>query len=236
MFDHYQIELFADPPAKALPGFSEYLNEGVGGPVHVTLTRNRVTMVSVQFTLGGGARVRAHEQFATAAESVWHSLRTYLRTQDRSQWEDVVAFAQSIQVADAEHRTRADSKGQVYDLNTIRDAVNVEFFSGRVKCRIGWGRHGQRARRARSRSIRYGSWNRDARLITLHPLLDDLRVPAEFVKYIVFHEMLHAVVPEARSNGRRRPHSPQFRQLERKYPGFARMQELSTSLLGVLLG
>ena len=124
MFDHYQIELFADPPAKALPGFSEYLNEGVGGPVHVTLTRNRVTMVSVQFTLGGGARVRAHEQFATAAESVWRSLRTYLRTQDRSQWEDVVAFAQSIQVADAEHRTRADSKGQVYDLNThFRDTI-----------------------------------------------------------------------------------------------------------------
>jgi hypothetical protein len=61
-------------------------------------------------------------------------------------------------------------------------------------------------------------------------------VPEEFVRYIIFHEMLHAVVPSVRRNGQRRDHHATFRVLERRFPGLARMKKLSAELLDMLHG
>ena len=83
------------------------------------------------------------------------------------------------------------TRGEVYDLKVLFDAVNTEFFSGQVRCRIGWGRDRTPGRRSRrSKSIRYGSWSPSTQTIRIHPRLDDARVPAEFMRYIVFHEMM----------------------------------------------
>ena len=51
------------------------------------------------------------------------------------------------------------------------------------------------------------------------------------MRYIVFHEMLHAVVPRETANGRLNHHTRQFRTLETAYPNLGAMQDLCRELL-----
>ena len=68
----------------------------------------------------------------------------------------------------------------------------------------------------------------------VHPLLDDDRVPRFFVEYIVFHELLHAVVPAEKSGGRRYDHSVTYRKLERSFPRYDEARALVPRLLKTL--
>jgi hypothetical protein len=46
-------------------------------------------------------------------------------------------------------------------------------------------------------------------------------VPQSFVEFIVYHELLHHVIPPARVKGRYQIHSAAFRQREREFPAYA---------------
>jgi hypothetical protein len=59
------------------------------------------------------------------------------------------------------------------------------------------------------------------KLIRIHPALDQVFVPRYFVEFIVYHELLHHVIPPVRVNGRYQIHSPAFRQREREFPAYA---------------
>ena len=63
-----------------------------------------------------------------------------------------------------------------------------------------------------------GVYVQDARLIRIHPALDRREVPELYVAAVVYHEMLHQVVPAVERNGRRLVHGPEFRRRERAYP------------------
>lgn len=233
-----QCELFPESAAMPADDFRAFLNDGARGPVTVRFTRNKVTMLSVAFRAHDAVTVRLHEGYLRAPPQVHRALRTYLRTRRKAAWREVAAYGRGIAATTPSTRKlpRLRTKGHVYDLRELRDAVNREFFLKRIPCRIGWGRARPAVRRRRrSRSVRFGSWSAATRTIRIHPILDDPRVPAEFVKYIVFHEMLHAVVPEVRRNGRRYDHSPEFKALERSFPDIDRMRRLSGALLDVLL-
>jgi len=233
-----QGELFPETTAMTAEDFRVFLNDGARGPVKVAFTRNKVTMLSVAFRPYDAVDVRLHEGYLRAPHGILRALRTYLRTRRKAAWREVAAYGRGIGATAAAARKppRLRTKGRVFDLDALRKEVNRELFLKRIPCNIGWGRaRSTRKRRRSSRSIRFGSWSRATRTIRIHPILDDPRVPAEFVKYIVFHEMLHAVVPEIRRNGRRYDHSPEFKALERSYPDIDRMHRLSRELLVVLL-
>lgn len=216
--------------------FVGYLNEGARAPVRVRFHRNRVTMVSVVFEPGGSISVRVHEAFLGAGPEVLKALRTYLRTRRRKAWRVVTTFANTIQSQPSARGRRVSLRtaGDIYDLEEIRRDVNRTFFNGRVRCRVGWGRAGRGRRGKRARSIRYGSWDATTRTVRVNPRLDDRRVPREFVRYIVFHEMLHAVVPAEVSDGRRRMHTAQFRALEKGFPRLDKMTKLCDRLWKVI--
>jgi predicted SprT family Zn-dependent metalloprotease len=144
----------------------------------------------------------------------------------------VRCFAVTIQ-PDPRRREQAkvNPAGHVYDLTTIRDAVNRRFFGNRLKCVITWGRA---ARTRRGRSIRYGSYLKAGDLVRINPRLDDRRVPPEFVEYIVFHEMLHAAIPAVVNGGRINHHHAAYRALDRQFPDMRRMRKLSAELVDKL--
>jgi hypothetical protein len=48
-------------------------------------------------------------------------------------------------------------------------------------------------------------------------VLDSRRVPAFYVEFIVYHEMLHAVVESTVKNGRRRIHAREFQEREKLF-------------------
>lgn len=229
-----QLELVFQEQGLTEAELSARLNGRWRRPVRLTLTRNRASMITVRFEPDGEVVLRVHEAFLRAPAPVLAALVRYVRRRRRADWGIVCAFARGIPnqvAAGAERGSGGDigrAAGQVYDLAVIHGDVNGVFFGGRVKCGIRWGRRTPRRRvRGRRRSMRFGSWDAARREIRIHPALDDERVPAEFVRYIVFHEMLHAVVPGVWTGGRRRDHTAQFRALERSFPKLAEMEAIA---------
>ena len=63
-------------------------------------------------------------------------------------------------------------------------------------------------------------------MIRIHPLLDQPFVPRWFLEYVLYHEMLHSVVPdETNSAGRRRIHTAEFYRRERAFPRYRRARQ-----------
>ncbi len=62
-----------------------------------------------------------------------------------------------------------------------------------------------------------GTYFIDEQLIRIHPALDQAFVPRYFVEWVVYHEMLHHVIPGSRGLGRVNLHPPEFREREREF-------------------
>ena len=225
----------ATPPGAAV-SLESRLAQASGRRVRLVLTHNRSSMLSVRFAIDGGVRLRLDHGFLQMPGHVLDALGRYLRLRRREDWRVVAHFAGGlVPAARPAAPGQVRTHGRFHDLALIRDEVNRTYFQGRLDCRIGWGTLGHRRRRTRSRSIRYGSYVRAQDLVRINPLLDDPRVPADFVAYIVYHEMLHAVVP-SEQGARRRHHHAVYRHLERRFPDYQRMQRLSAELVQVLVG
>lgn len=59
----------------------------------------------------------------------------------------------------------------------------------------------------------------------MHSALDHPEVPEFFVRFIIFHEMLHAELKVQDKRGRRCIHSREFRRREHAHPDFERAKK-----------
>jgi hypothetical protein len=109
-------------------------------------------------------------------------------------------------------------RGVYHDLGEIYRRLNHTYFENRINATITWGRHRSSAG-GRKYSIRLGSYESNARLITIHPVLDQASVPRLCVERIVYHEMLHERHPAKRIRGRRSIHTPEFKAAEALFIG-----------------
>lgn len=152
---------------------------------------------------------------------------------DPGAWDRVVerfgAWQQDAHATGALPKRREDPldpRGRVYDLAALFDEQNRAHFDGRLGAPIGWGRW---SANGQGRGLRLGSCGGDPPRIRVHPVLDDAEVPLPFVRFIVFHEMLHLDLPPYPGRGSRRiVHPPLFRSRERNHPDYrvARRWEL----------
>jgi hypothetical protein len=125
--------------------------------------------------------------------------------------------------------------GETHDLLAIHRAVNEKYFAGAVDALITWGRRGAKKSETPRRSIKLGSYSAIERLIRVHPVLDKAWVPRYFVSYIVYHEMLHHVIPQSQGGGRRMLHPPIFKARERLFRDFDRALAWEKAHIGRLL-
>jgi len=96
-----------------------------------------------------------------------------------------------------------------------------------------WGRRGPSRTR---NSLRLGSFDPDPRLVRIHPVLDQASVPEWFVRFVLFHELLHAVHPPERGTDNRWVHHGSlFRRRERTYVDYARAIEWERRNLRTLI-
>ncbi len=112
-------------------------------------------------------------------------------------------------------------QGRFFNLREIFKKLNARYFNNRLRgYTILWGRR----RRVRPKDyIVFGTIQEDDRMIRIHPLLDRSFVPTWFIEYVVYHEMLHAVVPDLYdSQGRRIVHHDRFYERERRFRWFRR--------------
>ncbi|MBP9664279.1 MAG: M48 family metallopeptidase [Pyrinomonadaceae bacterium] len=102
------------------------------------------------------------------------------------------------------------SKGAVYDLDEIFDAVNSHYFAGSIpRPVLTWS--------ARKTYRILGHHDATHDHVAISRSLDSASVPQYIVEYVVFHEMLHIAHPTKHINGRRYNHTPAFRRDERKF-------------------
>ena len=230
-----QLELLDAPAGRTPEALRDALGRLSGGGIRLTITRNRVSMVSIRHAHGAPA-VRLDRAFLAAPEAVIVALARYLRDRSGAAWRVVRHYTSTI-LPDpgSPRRLCLATQGRFHDLAAIRERVNARHFGGQLRCGITWGRAGLRPRRrTRSRTIRFGSYERARDLVRINPLLDDPRVPADFMEYIVFHELLHAVVPAEPGARGHRYHHATFRVLERRFPDVARMRRLANELVATL--
>jgi len=194
-------------------------------PIELTLTNNASTMMTYKPARWGRcAQVRLHRMFLSADAEVIEALAHWMNGRRRRTTGPIIdAF-----IAANRHRVerkppsavRLVTRGLHHDLRRYYHEVNRVEFDGALVVPITWGKLPSTRRR---RSIRLGSYSADDHLIRIHPHLDQAFVPEFFVRYIVFHEMLHAQLGiEVGPTGRRRIHTREFNARERKYSDFAR--------------
>jgi predicted metal-dependent hydrolase len=197
----------------------ETLRARVAVPLRLTITDNRRTMLSLrrhaQFV-----EVRLHHMFLQADARTRDALSDYLFESDRGAAQQIARYIE-------QHRQRIrrvgkrppalSTAGAHHDLAAIFRAVNQHYFDNRVDIHITWGRDARARPRGARRSIKLGSYTSRERLVRVHPALDAAFVPRFFVEYIVYHEMLHHVLPPKTQRGRRDLHGPTFKARERQF-------------------
>lgn len=215
----------------------DLLQASLGAPVRLSFTRNRRVMLSWRRGRDG-VTVRLHQVFLDAPEKIRAVLARHLAQPTAGTRRAILDYAATRHSAEAvpprrSPRVRLVTRGRVHDLAAIFARLNAAHFEGRLATAVTWGKNGSAGRR---RSIRFGSYHPEQRLIRIHPALDQEFVPEYFVASIVHHEMLHAHlgVPET-GRGRRMLHGRAFRALERAFPGHDRAQAWMRTHLGRLL-
>lgn len=125
-------------------------------------------------------------------------------------------------------------EGRFFDLRQIFNKINARYFKNRLKnYRIVWGR--KRKKRPLT-CVTFGTIQEETRIIRINPRLDAAFVPRWFVEYVVYHEMLHAFVPEENlSNGRRKVHTETFYRKERQFFFYRRARKWESENLARFL-
>ena len=232
-----QMDLFASQAPRTIHDIRLHLAANIQQPVQVTFTKNRSRLLSVCASREGPVRIRLSHHLAETPPRVLDALCRYVQTRHRTDWRTVTEYIRGLSPLPSQPRQFAiRTRGHIHDLGTIFEEVNRTFFEGRLQCRVTWGTSVRRSSRRNRRHIRYGSFSRERNLIRIHPALDDARVPVRFVQFIIYHEMLHAVVGATTHNGRAYCHTREFRRLERQFPGWAEMETLSAQLVAELSG
>lgn len=213
------------------------LELAAAGPVQLAVTDNRRRMV-VQTRVRGTLRVRLHMMFLDAPERVKEALVRYIAKGDRDASQVVGDYIESNSF-----RIRAErpitqplhTAGQVHDLQAILNRIDQRYFGGALgDVQVTWGR--KTAPRGSSRtSIKLGTYSATERLVRIHPVLDQRWVPRYFLSYIVFHELLHHVVPPVKVGRFTLMHPPEFSRRERCYPHYLRAIEWENRHLDRLL-
>ena len=194
------------------------------GPVQLAVTDNRRRMVT-HTKVRGVLRVRLHMMFLDAPERVLDALVDYVVDDDRDASQLVGAYIDANS-----HRIRAwrpvpgplRTRGQVHDLLALHAQLNDVYFGSSLSdLSITWGRRTS-PRGNKRRTIKLGSYSAVERLVRLHPALDAEWVPRYFVSYVLYHEMVHHVVPPVRVGARTILHPPEFVRREREFKHFER--------------
>src|ERR1700739_385125 len=93
-------------------------------------------------------------------------------------------------------------EGKHCDSRAIFGQLKKRYFRGRLRgYKVMWGR--RRKHRPKDYFV-FGTIQEEDRVIRINPLLDQPFVPLWFLQYVLYHEMLHSVVPDEICGGRRR--------------------------------
>ena len=110
-------------------------------------------------------------------------------------------------------------RGHSYDLDCIFEELNTRFFHGLMaRPRMSWSQ-------TKTRRI-LGHYDPAHNAIIISRIFDRKTVPALALEYVMYHEMLHLRFPVDHTGARRRVHTKEFREAEKKFPNLKEAKEL----------
>jgi len=240
----FDLDLHRSKSSRPLPSRDEVLvkaehlarrlSRDLNIAVRLSVTDNRSTMVSFR-RAQSNLRLRLHHMFLDAPEPVVRAIADYAGRGERLAGpvlDDFIRGRQPLIRQDRDPDARLNPCGRCFDLREIFYRLNQSFFQDGIRADIGWGRMPFKKRR---KSIRLGLYDHQTREIRIHPALDRPEVPAFFVEFIVFHEMLHQLFPSSNRAGRRVHHPRAFRDREKAFPYYASAIQWEKRNLRVLL-
>ena len=137
-------------------------------------------------------------------------------------YRDYAYSPQVLRASDIARRQRgrkliSSARGQVYDLEKMFQRLNRRYFDGDLeKPTLTWSQR-------RTRRI-LGHHDSAHDTIVISKTLDAEDIPAWFVEYILYHEMLHIKHPARLIKGRRYYHTNAFRSEEQRFPYYEKAQ------------
>ena len=199
-----------------------HLEKMTGKCISLFVTDNSNSLLSIR-KKGNSASVRMHWMFLNAGDEVIREVADFIKTR-QGQTPRIREFINNNKncLKKREQNTRQariHTQGRFYNLKKILDDLNNEYFRERITTSISWGR-GRARRMVKKRTL--GSYCEQTDSIRIHPVLDRENVPHYFIRYVVYHEMLHSILQGEKNNGRRSIHSPEFRKRERLYKEYAK--------------
>ena len=198
--------------------WEQWLRDRLQRAVEVKFNRSRAMPLRVEDE-PELLRVRMHRFFTAAPDEVRESMAKWITVGKRARracallddWID----ARLLELP--RKKPVLKTRGVVHDLRALADSLfQREFlldFQGERPA-ITWGR---RAKSSARRALMLGSYQKHDHLVRIHPVLDQPIVPAWYVRFILFHEILHAVIPSSHVH-----HTPAFRKRERNHSDYGR--------------
>jgi len=109
-------------------------------------------------------------------------------------------------------------QGRYHNLEQLFERLNAQYFDGLLgRPQLGWSR-------GASRNL-LGHFDPSHNAIIISRILDRPQSPLE-LEYVMYHEMLHLRYPVEHSGVRRRVHTREFREAEKKFPRLKEVKEL----------
>lgn len=195
----------------------ESISRTSGMRINLVINENRSHLFTILDRRYATARLSVHRMFLSAPEHVIAAMGSYVKAYDREALKVVSKYIEA-NVGRAEFSQRFDAEklqicGDYYDLKKTMEEVRALYFPDSQPLLITWFRQ----KSSRSRII-FGQYHPLMRLVKINKKLDSLSVPEYFLKYVIFHEMLHHHIPTQTSEkGRRLIHSREFRGRERQF-------------------
>jgi hypothetical protein len=191
-------------------------------PVDVIFTNNRSTMVSFKRS-NGRIVVRLHRLFRHANEEMLDFLALYLGKRNSTASAKIDAFIaahkKEIRRGALSNSKPLKAEGQHHSLQIVLDRVNKKYFDGKIDVQIGWARSPARKGRKNKKTISraLATYSYSDHTIRVSPILDAIDIPEYVIDWIVYHEMLHHVLPVEERHGKHRYHTRRFKTLERAF-------------------
>ncbi|MBF0318143.1 MAG: SprT-like domain-containing protein [Nitrospirae bacterium] len=192
-----------------------HIEEVSGKVVTLKITDNTTSMLSVSHGVKG-LIVRINQMFLDAEPEVINEIGALLKdTKVKTPLIRQYIRNNSNRIKKVTHRKILTThQGRHYNLLDIYNRINEEYFCGSINAVITWGK---KTRKRRVKTRRLGSYHGPSNVIRLNPVLDSATIPQYILEYVVYHEMLHAAINVAPSNGKRRVHSNEFKQREKLF-------------------
>lgn len=189
--------------------------------VILIITDNKTSLLSYKKT-SSTCIIRLHRMFLSADKATIKDIAQFVLTGKSSGLiRQFIKHCQGDYPCKPARLPKIIHQGRVYNLMELFSELNYEYFEGRVNCLITWS---DSSSKKYTKTKTLGSYHKGHNLIKINRILDSFAVPKYFIKYVIYHEMLHADIGIAKINGRNHAHTATFKRREKLYKDYAKAQ------------